>query len=350
MNKINYKNIHNRFKLNGLHYDKNQLKQIAYSFIKEGDVYQKNIGDFLLDWFDENEFIDLQTSGTTGTPKIISLQKQAMVNSALSTGNFLGLEPSNKALHCLPTNFIAGKMMFVRAFILGLDIDFIEPNSHPLKNNKTRYDFVAMVPLQVQNSLDNLQNIKNLIVGGTKINQNLEKSLLNLKNTSIYETYGMTETVTHIAARRVGEESFCVLPNINISTDDRNCLVIDAPNVSKQKIITNDIVEIIDNNKFNLLGRFDNLINSGGIKLFPELIEAKLEHKINNRFFVIGLPDNDLGEKLVLFIESEETKFDNDIFDELSKFEKPKEIIFIKKFKETETGKILRKETLESVS
>ena len=348
MNTITYINVHNYFKLNGFHLDRKDLCRVAYSFIKEGEEYEKSVGDFILDWFDTKSYLELNTSGTTGTPKIIRIEKQAMVNSALATGDFFNLNPGDKALHCLPTKYIAGKMMFVRSFILGLDMDFVAPSSHPLLHNDTKYDFVAMVPLQAQNSLLELKNVKKMIVGGAKMSKSLEKSLLKLK-TETYETYGMTETITHIAAKKIGEKYFTILPNIKISQDDRNCLVIDAPKISNETIVTNDLVELINDNQFGYLGRIDNVINSGGIKLIPEQIEDKLSNKIHSRFFVTGIHDPVLGEKVIVVIEGEKQELDESTFDDLDKYEKPKEIFYVSKFIETQNGKIKRKEIQESL-
>lgn len=345
---ISYQRVHNLFKLNGFHLDRNDLCRVAYSFIKEGEEFEKWVGDFILDWFDNKAYIEMTTSGTTGLPKLIKIDKQAMVNSAIATGNFFDLKPGDKALHCLPTKFIAGKMMFVRSFILGLDIDFVAPSSHPMLHNDTKYDFVAMVPLQAQNSLSALKNVKKLIIGGAKISKTLEKGLSKLK-TEVYETYGMTETITHIAAKKIGDEAFSVLPNIKINVDERNCLIIDAPAISQELIVTNDLVELVGENQFVFLGRMDNIINSGGIKLIPEKIEDKLSDKINSRFFVTGMKDDVLGEKLVLIIEGEVQPISEDIFDVLDKYEKPKEVFFVKKFTETENGKIKRLEILENI-
>lgn len=343
-----YEDVHPGFRLNGFYLDKDDLCRVAYSFIKEGEDFERSVGHFLLDWFDQHPDIEITTSGTTGTPKVIRIEKQAMVNSALATGDFFDLAPGNKALHCLPTKYIAGKMMFVRGFILGLDMDFVAPSSTPLQNNDTKYDFAAMVPLQVQHSLDHLQNIKKLIIGGVKINKSLENELLKLP-VKAYETYGMTETITHIAAKKIGENAFTVLPNVTISYDDNNCLVIHAPRISDEVIVTNDLVELINENQFVFLGRIDNIINSGGIKLLPEQIEEKLSGKIKNRFFVIGKADETLGEKLVLVVEGEKQVFGDSIFEGLDKYEKPKEIVFTPKFEETGSGKIKRKETFENI-
>jgi O-succinylbenzoic acid--CoA ligase len=345
MLKLTHKNVHNYFKLNGYHLNGEELSRVGYSYIKEGDIYEQEIGSFLLDWFDNKDYIEMKTSGTTGLPKLVRLEKQAMIQSALATGDFFGLEPGNTALLCLPTQFIAGKMMLVRSFILGLEIDVVSPSLDPLALNTKQYDFVAMVPLQVQKSIEGLKNVNKLIIGGAKLDSALEEQLLPLK-TEIYETYGMTETITHIAAKRLGEKVFSVLPNVTISTDDRGCLVISVPTISDVPIVTNDLVEIIRENQFIFLGRVDNVINSGGVKLIPEQIEAKLIGKIEARFFVTGIPDSVLGEKLILVIEGEKQDFAPDFFDVLTKYEKPKEIVFVPKFKENENGKLLRKPSL----
>ncbi|TBX67053.1 O-succinylbenzoic acid--CoA ligase [Flavobacterium silvisoli] len=345
MNSPTYENVHNQFKWNGFHLNREDLCRVAYSFIKEGEEYEKPVGDFLLDWFDSSDYIKMQTSGTTGKPKIINVSKQAMVHSAIATGDFFGLQPGNKALHCLPVKYVAGKMMLVRAMILGLDVEFTAPSSHPLRHNENEYDFVAMVPLQAQNSIEELSRVKKLIIGGAAINKTLEKQLLKLK-TDVYETYGMTETITHIAARKLGEKAFTVLPNVTISYDKRNCLVIHAPRISDDVIVTNDIVELVSENQFVFLGRIDNVINSGGIKLIPEQIEKKLSNKIHQRFFITSKPDHELGEKVILVVEGTKQDFDESLYNELDKYEKPKEVVFIPKFKDTATGKIMRKESL----
>jgi O-succinylbenzoic acid--CoA ligase len=347
MLELTHKNVHNYFKINGYHLTAEQLLGAAYDYVKEGDGNERAIGEFLMDWFDNKDFIEMKTSGTTGLPKVVKLQKQAMIQSALATGDFFELEPRDKALLCLPVKFIAGKMMLVRSIILGLDLDIVEPSTQPLALNSTHYDFVAMVPLQVQNSIEELKNVKKLIVGGAKMDSALEEKVLPLK-TEVYETYGMTETITHIAAKRVGESVFTVLPNVKIAQDDRGCLVITVPSISEEPIITNDLVDLIRENQFIFLGRIDNVINSGGVKLIPEQIEAKLVGKINTRFFVTGILDSILGEKLILVIEGEKQDFSADFFDVLDKYERPKEIVFIPKFKENENGKLLRKPSLQS--
>ncbi|MBF2708513.1 AMP-binding protein [Flavobacterium soyangense] len=345
MNIAEYNKVHNLFKLNGFHINRENLCRVAYSFVKEGQEYEKSVGDFILDWFDKKDYMEMSTSGTTGDPKPIRIEKQAMMESALATGDFFDLSPGNKVLHCLPMKYVAGKMMFIRAFILGLDMKFVAPSSHPLEGIDEKFDFCAMVPLQAKNSLKDLYKVKKLIIGGGKVHKALEQELLKLP-IKIYETYGMTETITHIAAKKIGEKAFTVLPNVTVSADERHCLVIDAKYISDKKIVTNDIVNIVSDTQFEWIGRIDNVINSGGVKLIPEQIEEKLSTLIPRRYFVCGQADETLGEKVVLYVEGEPIVIEESVFNVLGKFEKPKEIVFIPKFKETATGKIMRKESI----
>ena len=339
--------IHPDFKLNGRSYSQDAICELAITLIKDGEPHEKDFGNLILQWFDENDYISLMTSGTTGAPKEIKLAKQAMNASALATGEFFKLKPKDKALLCLPTRYIAGKMMFIRAIVLGLELDVVNPTKDPLKNNNKVYDFVAMVPLQVQNSITQIEQCKTVIVGGAKLNDTVKNMLENML-VDVYETYGMTETITHIAAKKITEKYFTVLPHANISTDKRGCLVIEAPLVSDFLIVTNDLIEMPNEIQFKWLGRFDNIINSGGVKLVPEIIEQKLSEYIPYRFFVIGKNDENLGEKLVLVIEHDPYTLVPEALESLEKYEKPKEIIFTKNFKETPTGKILRRDTLNS--
>tara|TARA_R110000868_G_scaffold391920_4_gene662359 strand:+ start:89 stop:1165 length:1077 start_codon:yes stop_codon:yes gene_type:complete len=351
----NYKNVHFKFKLNRHHYSFDDLMEVAYSFTKEGVPYQRELGLFLLDWLDKNDYILVKTSGSTGKPKSLKIKKQAMVNSAIMTGDFFKLEPGNKVLNCLPSNFIAGKMMIVRALVLGLELDMVEPSALPLIDYEKDYDFCGFTPMQLKNFAKYLKNLKTAIVGGGRVsNQIIE--LIKDKKPQVYETYGMTETVSHIAVKKLNhldgtptDTYFKTLPDITVSVDDRSCLVIDAPKLSEKKIITNDIVKIHSNSSFEWLGRFDNVINSGGIKLYPEEIEFKLRGNIQQQFFISSIPDDTLGDKLVLILEDTQNNLDKTIFDVLDKYEKPKEVFAISKFIETGSGKIHRKNTLKAL-
>ncbi|HLV70548.1 MAG TPA: AMP-binding protein [Xanthomarina sp.] len=354
-----YDKVHNKFKLNNRNYSHEELKEVAYSFIKEGKPFEKALGDFLADWLDSKEYIKTKTSGTTGKPKTIKIRKQAMVHSAIATGNYFGLKPGDNALHCLPTQFIAGKMMLVRAMILGLQIDVVEPASVLNFNTKKHYTFCAMVPMQLQLNIKKINHIKTLIVGGAPLSVNLKEQIKNLK-TNVYATYGMTETITHIAVMPLNhvvddtsnsEEKniYQTLPNIKISQDDRDCLVIEAPQLTKGILVTNDVVKLYSNTSFKWLGRVDNVINSGGIKLFPEQIEEKLKPKITNRFFIASEPDKTLGERLILVLEAKNNALPDAVFDSLDLYEKPKKIYAVSKFIETTSGKLQRSKTLELI-
>ncbi|UII79780.1 AMP-binding protein [Flagellimonas sp. CMM7] len=352
-------NIQPAFRLNGVHYEFDELSEIAYSLVKEGEPYEKSIGNFLLDWVNDKPTVEVFTSGSTGKPKKITLKKEHMVNSAIATGKHFNLYAGNTALLCLSCSGIAGKMMLVRAMVLGLALDYVTTSSTPLANSKKTYDFAAMVPLQVENSLKQLAQMGTLIIGGAPITKSLKKKLEKVSS-RVFETYGMTETITHIAVKRIHKNSvkssavetyFTTLPEITVSTDHRDCLVISAPHISDEDVATNDIVELNGDNQFKWLGRYDSIINSGGVKLVPEQIEAKLGSIIYSRFFVIGIPDEILGQKLVLLVEDEQvskTELLQKIktLKELDKYEIPKEIHLVTSFIETESGKIDRKKTL----
>lgn len=336
--------IHPDFKLNGKSYSYLELLSEALYLKENGQLFEKNIGKFLLEWLNNESFVFVQTSGSTGKPKQIVLQKNAMIASAKATGLFFNLQPRNTTLLCLSADYIAGKMMLVRAITLGLHLDVTEPISNPLADKK--YDFVAMVPIQVANSLNQLHLVETLLIGGTKVSYQLAESIMKT-NCKVFESYGMTETISHIAIKQIGAKEFTILPNVTISVDDRNCLVIEALELSSDKIITNDIVEILNERQFILKGRIDNVINSGGVKIFPEEVEEKLAKYISTSFFIASLPDEKFGEKVILVLEGNPFEIDKAIFSELSKYQIPKQIVFIDKFVETETNKINRKKTLE---
>lgn len=342
--------IHLKFKLNANKYTAEELNEVAYSLVKEGAPFEKVMGDFLMDWLDVKDYINVRTSGSTGQPKLMRVSKQAMVNSSIATGNYFKMEPGQTALLCLPTHYIAGKMMLVRAMILGLELDFVDPTTEPVFDYNKSYDFCAMIPIQLKNTLGNIKNIKTLIIGGAAISNALEASIQGLK-TKIYATYGMTETVSHVAVKRMNGKQkmdyFKVFPKVTISQDDRGCLIIDAPKLTSERLVTNDVVKLHSATEFELMGRIDNMVNSGGVKLFPELIEAKLAEQIKDRFFMASEPDSELGEKLILVVESANNTLKPSSFKGLDKLEVPKEVYAIPKFKETVTGKIQRKETLK---
>ena len=362
---MKHNQFHIDFKLNG-----NSFSSVD-ELLEYSKMLPENTHRFLKEWFSEKTIIKVHTSGSTGKPKIIQLKKEFMINSALATGTFFNLQEKTTALLCMSTSYIAGKMMLVRAIILGWDLDLIEPISNPLKGSEKQYDFSAMVPMQLQNSLSEIHRIKKLIVGGGIVSEELEKQIQNV-STAIFATFGMTETITHIAVKKLNQiqnatssvienSHYHALPNVSISKDQRDCLVINAPKVSSNKIITNDVIELISDKEFSWLGRYDNVINSGGIKLHPEEIEKKLSQVISQRFFVAGIADEILGEKLILVIEENITsnsvkksllkEIELNLLEvkSLSKYETPKAIYFVEQFLETETKKIQRSKTLDLI-
>ncbi len=343
--------MHSNFQLN------NQSFSSQEALLKYAENFSDEIYQFLKEWFNDTSYVVVNTSGSTGTPKPIQLKKEYMKNSALATGEFFNIRENTTALLCMSVNYIAGKMMLVRALVLGWKLDCISPVSNPLAITEKAYDFAAMVPLQLQNSLEELHRVDQLIVGGGVVSNNLIKELQGVK-TKVFATYGMTETITHIAVKKLNHTKeasksfYSVLPNVDIYIDERNCLCIRASKVSDNLVITNDVVQLISENQFEWLGRFDNVINSGGIKLHPEKIEEKLSKIIVARFFVAGVSDTVLGEKLILVVEGNsdnkewiEEKLKN--FNLLTKYEKPKSIFFAETFIETETKKIQRTKTLD---
>lgn len=309
--------------------------------------WEKEIMEFLTEWNSTKEYIISKTSGSTGTPKEIELPKQAMKLSAQMTGEFFELRRGDSALLCLPVGFIAGKMMVVRAAELKLKLYCIEPTSKITLDFTEKIDFAPLTPMQVENSFEELNKIKILLIGGAPLADSTREKLLKFPTKS-FESYGMTETITHIGLKEISEEFFTVLEKIEIRQDERKCLVIQTP-YFEEEIITNDIVEIKNQKRFKWLGRFDNVINSGGIKLFPEQIEKKLKPFIESEFIITSVPDEKLGQKLILIIEGVKNSELNIQNSTLTKFEMPKEIFYLNEFPRTESGKIKRAEVVELI-
>lgn len=323
-------------------------------------LWEQDIYFFLKNWFDDTDFVTLHTSGSTSTPKEIKLAKETMRNSAQMTNAFFGLNASKTAFLCLPASYIAGKMMLVRALEGGFNLITSEPKANPFENISKIIDFVAITPYQLQHSIENIASvdIKNIIVGGGQISPQLVEKTEAL-SASIYETYGMTETASHIALRKINGNDksafFTVLNGVSIKQNNNKCLVIDAPHLSDKEIVTNDIVEIVGRNSFKWLGRIDNVINSGGVKIFPEQVERKLSDFIPHNYFIASVADEILGNKVVLVIESEkypdekESLLIKKMHSGLQKYEIPKHIFYISNFVYSSSNKILKKETLKKI-
>jgi O-succinylbenzoic acid--CoA ligase len=329
------------------------LMIFAKDLVKKGDKHEVKIGKFIQQWFDEKDHVVVKTSGSTGDPKEITLKKSHMLNSARATGIFFKLGENTRALLCLPANFIAGKMMLVRAMTLGWDLHVVAPEKDALTQYDNDYDFVAMVPYQVNYSIGAMEKVKKLIIGGGSISKDLEEKLMGV-DTEVFETYGMTETITHIAVRRLNglarSEHFTALPNIRFRIDDRDCLVINAPSISDDKVITNDMVNLLSPTTFKWLGRYDHVINSGGVKLFPEEIEKKLSPNIKLPFIISSIKNEELGECVILIVKKPkdiELPDFSEAFSKLNKYECPKKVYSFSKFPYTSTGKIKRTKVIE---
>ncbi|MGB0949752.1 MAG: AMP-binding protein, partial [Marinirhabdus sp.] len=252
--------LHKHFAFNGLSFSTvAQLRIFAEELSHGTHEHNVPIGNFLTEWLSEHPTVSVKTSGATGTPKNIALAKANMVNSAKATAAYFNLPEKTNALLCLPTAYIAGKMMLVRAMVMGWELQAVAPGKNVIAQNDKKYDFAAMVPYQVYHSMPGLDNIKKLIVGGGAIPYNLERQLQD-KTTQAYATYGMTETVSHIALKKLnGEnasESFEVLPSYSVEVNKENCLVIICPSLFPEKIVTQDIVKLTKKG-FKWIGRKD---------------------------------------------------------------------------------------------
>ena len=324
--------------------------------------FEEKVISFLKEWQSDSTKVPVQTSGSTGIPKVFEIEKNRMLNSARMTCDSLNLKEGDTALLCLPVEYISGKMMVVRALERKLKLSVATPSAKPVQNLDVTIDFCAMSPLQVENSLHKIHFIKNLIIGGAQVSQSLKNKIsqsLKDKNTetTVYETYGMSETLSHIGLKQiypVSEEYFSVFKGIEIALDERRCLKISAPAFHPEILQTNDLVELKDDRHFKFLGRIDNVINSGGLKIHPEELESLLHRYIPREAAFLGVNDEKLGQKLVLVIEGEQNKDLTSQLDEalketektFSKNHLPKTIHFIPVFPRIPNGKLNRKELL----
>ena len=314
--------------------------------------------EFLAQWNDTSDVIEVHTSGSTGKPKRLLVEKRRMVNSARITCDFLGLKEGDSALLCMPLDYIAGKMVVVRSLVSHLHLISVMPSSHPLKDVTQPIDFAAMVPLQVYSSLqepaerERLMSIRHLIIGGGAIDDSLESQLQQFPN-AVWSTYGMTETLSHIALRRIsGENSslwYSPLEGVDVSLSSDSCLEIFAPKVNPEKLHTNDIAELRtlpDGSKeFRILGRKDNVIDSGGIKIQAEEVERLLRPHLSCGFMITKVSDARLGEAVTILIESDDAYLALSICKHvLPKHWVPRHVLPISHIPLTETGKPARAE------
>lgn len=333
------------------------------NLLSEKPEWEKAIWSFLILWLDDSiEEIIVETSGSTGAPKTIRHAKRRTIASAKMTAETLKLQQGQTALLCLPVDKIGGMMMLIRAVELKLDIICVKPSAQPLIEmlESRPITFAAFTPMQVYNILQNsaskqlFQYIKKVIIGGAEVDSSVKNVLSNFNN-HVYQTFGMTETVSHIAFKALTgllrNTNYVTLTGVRVSCNQYGQLIIDAADLEISHLVTNDIVNIVSDNEFEWLGRADNVINTGGIKVFPEKIEQENFSEFNFRFFITSISDEKLGQKVVLAVEKEslsENEFDV-IFNQCSaieKYKRPKSIILFREFVYAGNGKLQRKNTM----
>lgn len=314
-----------------------------------------SIDEFIAEWQTDEPRLMVHTSGSTGQPKPLWVEKSRMAASARLTCDFLGLHEGDSALLCLPLDFIAGKMMVVRALVRGLRLLEVEPCGHPLQQVATgdhAIDFAAMVPLQVWNSLQveterkRLMAIRHLIIGGGAIDEALAAALRDFPN-AVWSTYGMTETLSHIALRRLNgaeaSEWYRPLPGVTVTLNADDCIVIDAPRVCPERLTTNDIGLLSDSGgEFRILGRRDNVICSGGLKIQAEEVERRLAGRLACAFMVVRCHDERLGECVALLTEGDVEECRQECEATLPRHWQPRRYLHINKLPMTPTGKPAR--------
>jgi O-succinylbenzoic acid--CoA ligase len=321
----------------------------------ENESLEKAYNKFKKNW-DENNSFDIYSSGSTGKPKTVFVSKVQMILSATKTIQFFKLETGLKALVCLSMETIAGQMMLARSIVGNWNLTIIEPVANPVKNLNENIDFIALVPMQLERILlessEKIGYLKTIIVGGAPISDSLINQLKKLKIT-VFQTFGMTETISHIALRKIGFETesfYRTVEGVEVSTANGN-LIVNYPGMFEKPLLTNDIVKIHSPQSFEWLGRSDFIINSGGIKLNPEIIEQKLTEYIKAPFFIIGLKDAFLGEKVALVIENS-TNFipiKTHFIKVLDKYEIPKVYFKMDEFIRTKSGKVNRLQTIKNI-
>jgi O-succinylbenzoic acid--CoA ligase len=322
----------------------------------ENEALKKAFLNFKKTWNSRNS-IEVFSSGSTGDPKKLLITKEQMMLSASKTLQFFDLERGLNALVCLSLDTIAGKMMLARGFVGNWKLKIVEPKANPLIDSDEKFDFVALVPLQLERILEEtpkkIELIKTMIIGGAPISESLINQLKKRKIT-VFQTFGMTETISHIALRKIGfnsESFYQTVEGVSVSAKNGH-LIIDYPEMFDNPLHTNDLVKIISPSQFEWIGRTDFIINSGGYKLNPEKIEQKLSKNILVPFFLTGIEDRVLGEKLALVVESTKdfTPLKSQLSQLLDKYEIPKVYSRIDTFLRTKSGKVNRHETLKKIS
>lgn len=311
------------------------------------------VEEFLEEWRNPLPYVTGHTSGSTGKPKEIRLLKSDMRASAAMTNRYFGINSGSRLMLCLSADYIAGKMMIVRAQEAGAVLEREKPGNRPLEHyDGLPIDLIAVVPSQALWLAEHpalLRRVRKMIVGGGEVQPRLRRLLSQLP-VEAYATYGMTETCSHVALARITAEPmpFEALPPMSCSTDGRGCLVLETPQFSFSRLVTNDVVELLSPGSFHWKGRYDNVINTGGIKVFPEQIERKIEPYMSSRFYITSRRSEKWGQEVVLKIEGDGLTEEQSaallrkLRETLPAFECPKAIVCESRFQETASGKVRR--------
>lgn len=331
-------------------------KEIKIRSLDDSSDSLEEVNAFISAWNNDSQTITQKTSGSTGMPKSIEIPKQKMKASARMTGEFLGLTNCNTSLICMSVNYIGGKMMVVRSLLYGLELYVTKVTKNPLKSIDFSIDFAAMVPLQVEAILnenpEKLDLIKYLIIGGAPVSDRLIQRLSSY-SCQAYATFGMTETVSHIALRNLDrlDNPYRAIGNTKFTTEG-NQLIISSEELEINHLKTTDIVELKDDKSFYWKGRADFVINSGGVKIHPEEVERKISAVLHSQDFIVSqLPDESLGNKVVFIGENQLNTPDlKEVLKKvLSKYERPKAYFFLSSLKKTASGKVDRLKTTAEI-
>ncbi|SDY33919.1 AMP-binding protein [Hymenobacter psychrophilus] len=354
--------------LNGREFRYADIQQYPALAPAELNGYEARVLDFVREWLNGAQEFSLTTSGSTGPPQPVHFRRQQLEASARRTGDYFDLGPGERLLVCLNCEFVGGLMMLVRGLERRMHLTIVEPQANPLAlvAPDATFDFAAFVPLQMQALLaagqaPRLNQLRAILVGGAPVEGSQAHEIEALK-VPVYLTYGMTETASHIALRRLNgpqaSPTYQVLPGIAVGQDERGCLTVRADVTNDELIVTNDLIRLApDGHSFEWLGRADFVINSGGVKVAAEKVERVLELGLmelglNRRAFVAGQPDARLGQQVTAFVEGEplpeagQQQLRELLGQRLDRYEVPRQLVFVPEFQTTASGKLDRKATL----
>jgi len=337
------------------------LNQKMVKLIEIHSDQEQHFNHFIKEWEDYNDYIEIETSGSTGRPKKIKLLKQSMRVSATNTIEFFNLKENDCLFLCLPLHTIAAKMMIIRAIVGKMRLVVHKPSKNPLKELNHDVKLISLTPMQMKYVIDEsfhkTSMIQNILLGGAPVDYKLEQKLKEIDSCSIFHSYGMTETASHVAIRKIDEHQsdlFNAINGVSFTQTKDGCLIINYPAFQNEKIETNDVVDLKTNDSFIWKGRKDFVINTGGVKVHAEELENVIASFFTKPFFISSIQDSYLGSKIIMIIESKIELDDKKILAQISTlvppYSVPKEIYYLTTFERTKSGKLNRKKSLSNVS